>query len=197
MRVGLTGGIGSGKSSVAQLFSGWGAVVIDADELAREVVAPGTAGFAHVAALWPQAVNEQGSLDRAALAHIIFAQPAAREQLNGIVHPQVRARAAAIEAGLPPEALVVHVVPLLFEGTYWKLCARNVLVTAPQTVRLERVVRRDRMTAEQIQARMAAQIDPARAALLADFVIDNSGSFEVLAASARRIFSLLQRDGTQ
>src|SRR5471032_2989340 len=96
MRVGLTGGIGSGKSAVARFFSDWGALVIDADELARQVVAPGTDGLTEIAAIWPQVIVE-GSLDRAALSRIVFDDSAARERLNCIIHPRVRALAAKMD----------------------------------------------------------------------------------------------------
>ncbi len=197
MRVGLTGGIGSGKSVVARLFSSWGAAVIDADLLAREVMAPGTTGLREAQRRWPHAVDEQGSLDRAALARIVFADPNAREQLNRIVHPLVRARAAEIEAALPATALVVHVVPLLFEGDYWRTCDRTVLVVAPPAVRVARAAARDATTAERIEARMAAQIDPGRAAAMADFVIDNSGTLDDLAMHARAVFETLQHGDPQ
>lgn len=193
MRVGLTGGIGSGKSAVARLFSGWGAVVIDADVLAREVVAPGTAGYDLVASSWPAAVAPDGSLDRAALSRIVFADAGQRERLTAIVHPRVRSAADAREAAAPPGAIVVHVVPLLFEGDYWTSCDATVLVTAPGDVRVERVVARDGLTEADVRARMAAQIDPRRAAELANFVIENDGDFDLLAARARTIYAALQQ----
>ncbi|MGD0474174.1 MAG: dephospho-CoA kinase [Candidatus Velthaea sp.] len=193
MRVGLTGGIGSGKSAVARLFSDWGAVVIDADVLAHDVVAGGTPGLAEIGRIWPQVIGSQGSLDRAALSRIVFGDAAAREQLNGIIHPRVRAGAAALEAAAAPGSIVVHVVPLLFEGDYWKTCDANVLVVAPAAVRVARVVARDGWSVADIQARMAAQIDPARAAGMADFVIDNDGDLATLEQRARRVYAALER----
>ncbi len=193
MRVGLTGGIGSGKSAVARLFSDWGAVVIDADVLAHDVVAGGTPGLAEIGRIWPQVIGSQGSLDRAALSRIVFGDAAAREQLNGIIHPRVRAGAAALEAAAAPGSIVVHVVPLLFEGDYWKTCDANVLVVAPAAVRVARVVARDGWGVADIQARMAAQIDPARAAGMADFVIDNDGDLATLEQRARRVYAALER----
>jgi dephospho-CoA kinase len=192
VRVGLTGGIGSGKSAVARFFAAWGAVIVDADVLAREVVAPGTPGFAHLAELWPAVIDATGTLDRAALSHIVFADGAARERLTAIVHPRVRAAAAALESAAPPGSIVVHVVPLLFEGDYWRTCDVNVLVVAPADVRIARVVARDGLTATEVQARISAQIDPQRAAQLADFVIDNDAGLALLEARARQVYDALQ-----
>lgn len=192
MRVGLTGGIGSGKSAVARFFSAWGAVVIDADLLAREVVAPGTPGFAQIAELWPAVITAGGSLDRAALSHVVFADDGARERLTAIVHPRVREAAAAREAAASPGSIVVHEVPLLFEGDYWKTCDVNVVVVAPVPMRIARVVARDGLTVADVQARMAAQIDPDRAITLADFVVRNDGDLPQLEARARAVYAQLQ-----
>ena len=116
MRVGLTGGVASGKSTVARMLSELGAVVVDADLLAREVVEPGTPGLAAVVeAFGPTVLADDGSLDRPALGSVVFADAAARKRLEGILHPLIRARAAAIEAGAGPGALVVHDIPLLVE----------------------------------------------------------------------------------
>ena len=131
MRVGLTGGIGAGKSSVAEVFRERGAVVIDADALAREALAPGSTGARAVAAQWPAVVDAAGTVDRSALARIVFDDPGARERLNAIVHPEVRARAAELERAAPPGTIVVHDVPLLFEGEYWRSCDVTVVVIAP------------------------------------------------------------------
>jgi len=193
VRVGLTGGIGSGKSAVADLFAAYGAIIIDADVLAREAVAPGSAGFAAIAAHWPQTIragvlDHDGVLDRAALAAIVFADPAARAQLDAIVHPRVRALAAEREAAVGDDAIVVHVIPLLFEGDYWKTCARNVLVTAPRETRIARVMARDGWTREAIEARMAVQIDPDIARTLADDVIENDADRETLVRRARAAY---------
>lgn len=192
MRVGLTGGIGSGKSAVARFFSAWGAVVIDADVLARQAVAPGTPGFTQIAQLWPAALRG-GSLDRAALGRIVFADGAARARLTAIVHPRVREAAAALEASAPAGALVVHVVPLLFEGDFWRSCDANVLVTAPPEVRIARVVARDGLSPPDVAARMSAQIDPERAATMADFIIENDADIATLEGRARAVYDRLSR----
>jgi len=191
MRVGLTGGIGAGKSAVARFFSDWGAVIIDADQLAREVVAPGTPGLAEIAARWPQTVTE-GSLDRAALSRIVFDAPAARDELNAIIHPRVRALAAGMDERAPAGAPVVHVVPLLFEGEYWKVCDRTVVVWAPAEQRIARVMARDGATREAVEARMRAQIDPERARALADFIIENDAGLLTLESRSRVVYDGLR-----
>jgi dephospho-CoA kinase len=190
MRVGLTGGIGSGKSAVARFFSDWGALVIDADQLAREVVAPGTDGLAEIAALWPEVIA-RGSLDRAALSRIVFVDAAARERLNGIIHPRVRALASQLDDA-PAGTIVVHMIPLLFEGEYWKMCDRTVLVMAPVEMRIARVIARDGCTREEVEARMRAQIDPDVARSLATDIINNDGGLLTLEQCARSVFTALR-----
>jgi dephospho-CoA kinase len=179
MRIGLTGGIGSGKSEVARMLGELGALIIDADELAREAVEPGSEGLAAVAARWP-AVVKDGTLDRAALADIVFHDEAAREALNAIVHPIVRRLASERERAAAPGQLVVHVVPLLFESGYTAIVDRTAVVVAPEQERLARVQRRDGAAEAHVRARMAAQIDPTDARKRADYVIDNDGNLESL-----------------
>lgn len=192
LRVGLTGGIGSGKSAVAATFAERGAFVIDADALAREAVAPGLPAFAEIVRRWPEAAGPDGALDRAALARIVFTDDEARSALNGIVHPRVRARAAELEASQPAGTIVVHVVPLLFEGDFWKACDRTVLVVAPAETRIARVIARDGMTREAVAARMHAQIDPAAARERATDVIENDGDLATLRARANGVFDRLE-----
>lgn len=189
MRVGLTGGIGSGKSAVADLFASYGAVIVDADVLAREVVAPGTPGLAAIAKRWPAVVRD-GVLDRAALAKQVFLSDHDQERLalDAIVHPLVRTLAAEREAAAGRQAIVVQVVPLLFEGDFWRTCARTVLVVAPRELRIARVVARDGWTREQIEARMAAQIDPEVARTRADDVIENDADLAMLAERSRSVY---------
>jgi dephospho-CoA kinase len=193
VRVGLTGGIGAGKSAVARLFSDWGAFVIDADVLARDVVSPGTPGLAQIARRWPTVITATGELDRAALSRIVFSDAAEREELGAIVHPRVRDAAARLEATAPVGTLVVHVVPLLFEGDYWRTCDATVVVIAPKALRVARVVARDGAHPADVDARMAAQIDPERAATLADFVLTNDGDLSLLERQAREVFIALGR----
>ncbi len=192
MRVGLTGGIGVGKSAVGHLFEEFGALVIDTDRLAREVVAGGTEGLLEIADAWPQVVRD-GVLDRAALAEIVFPDPVARARLDAIVHPRVRLLARAAEAAGKPGQTVVHVVPLLFETGYADLLDKSVLVVAPEAARIARVEARDGLDESQIRARMRAQIAPERARELADFVIENDAGLDELRARARAVYDRLAR----
>ena len=193
LRVGLTGGIGSGKSAVAAYFTERGATVIDADALAREVVAPGSDGLREIAAAWPAAIGADGALDRAALAAIVFADEAARARLNAITHPRVRARAAELEHDAP-DGLVVHVVPLLFEGDFWRTCDKTVVVIAPADVRIARVVARDSPERAAVERRMVAQIDPALARDRADYVVENDRDLPSLRERSERVYDRLLHD---
>jgi len=190
LRVGLTGGIGSGKSEVARTFAQLGATIIDADQLAREVVEPGTPGFTAIAARWPQVIRN-GGIDRAALAAIVFSDQGERDALNAIVHPAVRARASEIETEAGDD-IAVHVVPLLFEGDYWKQCDATVVVIAPVETRIARVVARDGVSRDDVIKRMAAQIDPEIARARATYVIENAGERSALEAASRAVWSSLQ-----
>ena len=175
MRVGLTGGIGAGKSEVARIFEDLGAFVIDTDVLARQAVAPHSDGLMAIARCWPGVVRD-GALDRTALAEIVFSDPQARERLNSIVHPFVRRLAQEREKHAHPGQLIVHVVPLLFETGYRELVDRAVLVVSPVDERIARVMQRDRVDEPHIRARIAAQMEPEDARKLADYVIENDGN---------------------
>ncbi|MGA8534750.1 MAG: dephospho-CoA kinase [Candidatus Tumulicola sp.] len=190
MRVGLTGGIGSGKTAVATFFEEFGAFVIDTDLLAREAVAPNSDGFLAITHDWPEAVRH-GMLDRAALAEIVFSDPAARERLNAILHPHVRRLAIEREARARPGQLVVVVVPLLFETNYDAIVDRSVLVVASEATRIARIVARDQLDETRVQARMDAQIPVDMARARADFVIENDGDLGSLRERARRIYDRL------
>jgi dephospho-CoA kinase len=191
VRVGLTGGIGSGKSTVARLLAGHGAAVVDADAIAREVVAPGTPGLVAVLAEFGPAVRApDGSLDRPALARIVFADAdadadadgGALRRLNAIVHPLVAARRAELIGALPPDAVVVEDVPLLAENGLAGGYDLVVVVTAPADLRVERL-RADRgMSGAEARARMSAQATDAQRAEIADVLIANDGSPADLAA---------------
>jgi dephospho-CoA kinase len=193
LRVGLTGGIGSGKSAVAAALAERGAAIVDADVLAREVVAPWSEGLREIGARWPRAIGPDGALDRAALARIVFADERARAALNAITHPRVRARAEELEREAP-EGLVVHVVPLLFEGDFWRRCEKTVVVVAPDEVRIARVIARDAAERHEVERRMAAQIDPALARTRADYVVENDGDLTVLRERTARVHDALLRD---
>ncbi|MDE2571018.1 MAG: dephospho-CoA kinase [bacterium] len=190
MRVGLTGGIGSGKSAVAEMLHEHGARIIDTDRLSREAVAPRSEVLAGIAKRWPRALASDGTLDRKAMAEIVFSDPEARKTLNALLHPRIRELAFAEAARARPGEVVVFVVPLLFESDFYRLCDVTVAVTAPAEQRLQRVVARDAVSAEHARARMLAQIDPEEARRRADCVIENDGTLEQLRA---RVAELWQR----
>lgn len=192
LRIGLTGGIGAGKSSVAALLAEHGAVVIDADALARDAVAPGTPGLRAVTARFGAGVlDAAGRLDRAALGRIVFADADARAELNAIVHPEVRRLAADREAATPGDAVVVHVIPLLVETGQAGDFDAVVVVDAPEDVQLARVIRRDTVDAAGARARIAAQADRAERLAAATHVIDNSGEADALRARVDRLWQRL------
>jgi dephospho-CoA kinase len=189
LRIGLTGGIGSGKSTVSRLLAGRGAVIVDADVIAREVVEPGTPGLAAVVeAFGDTVVAADGSLDRPSLARVVFGDPEARARLDGIVHPLVRARAAEVAAGAPPDAVVVHDVPLLAETGQASAYDLVVVVEADPETRIARLVQRG-LTAEDARARIAVQATDEERRAIADVLLDNSGSPEVLAVQVDRLWA--------
>lgn len=195
LRIGLTGGIGSGKSAVADHLQAEGAVIIDSDVLAREVVEPGTAGWAAIRERFgPGVLLEDGSLDRAALGAIVFGDERARVDLNAIVHPLVRARAAELEAAAvaaDPCAVVVHVVPLLVETGQAGRFDHVIVVDCPVETQVARVVARSGLTPAEAEARVAAQASREERLAAADVVIVNDGSLEDLRREVRRAWSLL------
>jgi dephospho-CoA kinase len=179
--VGLTGGIGSGKSSVAARLAELGAIVVDSDVLAREVIAPGTDGFAEVVeAFGDGVVGPDGAVDRAALATVVFADEAARRRLESIVHPRVGARTAEVAASAPAGAVVVNDVPLLVEAGLADRYQCVVVVEAPRADRVARLVGQRGMAAAEAEARIAAQADDAARRAVADVVIVNDGTREQL-----------------
>ncbi len=190
MRVGLTGGIGSGKSEVARIFESLGAYIVDTDTLARQAVAPGSDGLRQIARAWPAVVRDD-CLDRAALAEIVFRDPSARERLNAIVHPHVRRLADEADRYARQGQLIVHVVPLLFEADYDERVDASVVVLAPETERIRRIVNRDRLTEEQVRSRIASQIDPQEARTRADYAIENDGDLTQLRAQTQAVYEAL------
>ncbi len=192
MRVGLTGGIGSGKSEVARILHDLGAYVIDTDVLARQAVAPRSDGLMEIARQWPQVVP-RGVLKRAALAEIVFNDPSARERLNAIVHPHVRRLAVEREQHAKPGQLIVHVVPLLFETGYVDLVEKSIVVIAPDDERVARVVQRDHADEAHVRARMAAQISPQEARERADYVIENDGDLAHLHERTQAVYEALTK----
>jgi len=188
LRIGLTGGIGSGKSTVSRLLGERGAVVVDADVIAREVVAPGTPGLAAIVeAFGPTVLAADGSLDRPGLAAVVFADPEARRRLDAIVHPLVRARAGELEAAAPPDAVVVHDVPLLAETGQGASYDLVVVVEADPGVRVARLVQRG-LRADDARARIAVQATDEQRRAIADVVLDNSGTPEQLTEQVERLW---------
>jgi dephospho-CoA kinase len=184
LRVGLTGGIGSGKSAVAERLAALGAVVLDGDKAARAVVEPGTPGLAQIAETFgPGVLRADGSLDRAKLASIVFSDEAARLQLNAITHPLVyahirRAENEAVAAG-GPDTIVVHDIPLLAEGKRATEFDAVIVVDVPAELQVTRLAGRG-LPEDQARARMAAQATREQRLALADIVIDNSGTLDDL-----------------
>jgi dephospho-CoA kinase len=181
LRVGLTGGIGAGKSEVSKRLAAQGAIVIDADAIAREVVAPGTPGLAQVIAMFGEdLLRPDGSLDRERLGEIVFADKAKLGALNAIVHPLVGQRMAELENAAAASAIVVYDVPLIAENNLAGGFDLVVVVDAPPSVQLSRLERHRKMSADQAKARMAAQAGRPQRLAIADLVIDNSGSLAEL-----------------
>lgn len=187
-RIGLTGGVGSGKSTVAALLAGKGALVVDADALAREVVAPGSDGLREIeAAFGPGVLADDGSLNRPALAAIVFADEEARARLNAITHPRIAARTLELMAAAAPGQVIVHDVPLLVENKLAPAYDLVVVVEADQQVRLARLEARG-MPAEEARRRMASQASDEERREVADVVIDNSGSVAELESAVDQLW---------
>jgi dephospho-CoA kinase len=194
LKVGLTGGIGAGKSEVSRLLVECGAVLIDADRIAREVVAPGTPGLAAVVeAFGEEVLAPDGSLDRPRLGSIVFADPDKLAVLNSIVHPLVGARSRDLEEAAAEEAVVVHDVPLLTENGLAPLYDVVVVVDASPETQLDRLVRLRGMTEEDARARMAAQATREKRREIADIVIDNDVPLEDLRRRVKDVWDELVR----
>ena len=193
MLVGLTGGIGSGKSLVAELLEAHGAVIVDADVLAREVVAAGTPGLAAVAERFGDGVlGADGSLDRPALGRIVFGDPGARRDLEAIIHPAVRARAAALTAAAPPDSVVVQVIPLLVETGQQANFDLVVVVDVDPAVQLSRITQRDGLSEPEAQARINAQASREVRLAAADLVLENNGTAADLGSAVDRLWTTLK-----
>ncbi|WP_405932646.1 dephospho-CoA kinase [Streptomyces sp. NBC_00827] len=190
LKVGLTGGIGAGKSEVSRLLVEHGAVLIDADRIAREVVAPGTPGLAAVVdAFGEDVLAPGGSLDRPKLGSIVFADPEKLATLNSIVHPLVGARSRDLENAASQDAVVVHDVPLLAENGLAALYDLVIVVDASPRTQLDRLVRLRGMTEEDARARMAAQVTRDKRLEIADVVIDNDVPLEELERRVREVWA--------
>jgi dephospho-CoA kinase len=195
-RVGLTGGVASGKSTVSAILRELGAVVIDADQLAREVVAPGTEGLAAVVAEFGTTVlTEAGELDRPALGAVVFADEGARRRLEAIVHPRVRALGARLEAAAGDAPLVVHDIPLLAETGQAGSFDAVLVVDVPVETQVRRMVTMRGMTEEDARARVAAQAGREQRRAVATYVLDNTGTLEDLRDRVTEVFEELVPSG--
>ncbi|MFI9025893.1 dephospho-CoA kinase [Streptomyces sp. NPDC053560] len=193
VKVGLTGGIGAGKSEVSRLLASYGAVIVDADKIAREVVEPGTPGLAAVVeAFGSDVLTPEGTLDRPKLGALVFADPDRLKALNAIVHPLVGARSAELEAAAGADAVVVHDVPLLTENGLSPLYDVIVVVDAAPETQLRRLVELRGMTEDEAKARMNAQADRKQRLAIADHVIDNDGPLEALEPQVREVWERLR-----
>jgi len=192
MRVGLTGGVASGKSAVAAILRDLGAVVIDADVLAREIVEPGTPGLeAVVAEFGPEVLTPDGNLDRARMGAVVFADPGRRAALEAIMHPLVRARAAVIQDAAPAGVLVVHDIPLLVETGQAGDFDAVLVVDVPEAVQLERAMRDRGWNEADARSRIAAQARRPERLAAATHVIDNTGTLEDLRRRVTEVFEQL------
>ncbi|MGY5138535.1 dephospho-CoA kinase [Streptomyces nigrescens] len=193
VKVGLTGGIGAGKSEVSRLLASYGAVIVDADKIAREVVEPGTPGLAAVVEEFGDDVlAPDGTLDRPKLGGIVFSDPEKLKALNAIVHPLVGARSAELEASAGPDAVVVHDVPLLTENGLAPLYDLVVVVDAAPQTQLDHLVRLRGMAEDEAKSRMAAQATREQRLAVADMVIDNDGPLEALEPQVRAVWERLR-----
>jgi dephospho-CoA kinase len=192
MKVGLTGGIGAGKSTVADLFSQKGAVVIRSDELALQVIEPQTPGFQQVIDRFGKdLLNAEGYIDRAKLAQIVFKDDAALKDLENIIHPLVRSKTNQIIDQHTSETIIVNEIPLLLEKKMESLFDFLVIVISSEKNRLERLAHRG-LTAEQATARMAKQVSDEQRKAAADFLIVNDGNLDQLEADVEKIWQTLQ-----
>jgi len=194
MRIGLTGGVASGKSTVAAMLVEEGAVLIDADALAREVVERGTPGLAAVAAEFgPEVLTAEGELDRPRMGELVFADESARRRLEAIVHPLVFERITELEAAAPADALVVHDIPLLAESGRAATFDAVLVVDVPPELQVERMLRDRGWTRADAEARMAAQATRAQRLAIATHVIDNTGTLDDLRARVREVVAALRK----
>ncbi|MBC5823850.1 MAG: dephospho-CoA kinase [Candidatus Eremiobacteraeota bacterium] len=193
MIAGLTGAIGSGKSTVAAMLGARGATVLDADDIAREVVKPPSLVLDRLRDRFGGSVlRRDGTLDRRELSEIAFADPAAREALNGIMHPPIRERMLALAVAAPPSAIVLMVVPLLFESPLRFHCTPIVAVVAPMATRLQRVLGRVGMSAAEFGRRDGVQLNEEIVRRRADIVVDNGGNLSALEIFVEEVWQALQ-----
>jgi dephospho-CoA kinase len=197
VRVGLTGGIASGKSLVAAELAERGAIIIDADVLAREVVKPGTPALAAIVERFGSEVLNDGQLNRSRLAEIVFADPLARRDLERIVHPAVRARAVELERATDAAAVVVHVIPLLVETGQQQNFDFVVTVDVDQETQVQRLIARNRFSRAEAESRIAAQATREERRAAADVVLDNTGSVAQLREQIAALWTVLTSAGAR
>jgi dephospho-CoA kinase len=192
--LGLTGGIGSGKSTVARLIADLGVPVLDADQLAREVLEPGRPALAEVAATWPQAIGPDGKVARKRLAEIVFTDPAQRLRLEAIMHPRIQALSDERFADLARKghALAIYEASLLVESGRYKEFDGLVVVTASPETQMERVLARGDLTEAQVQARIDAQLPLLAKVRVATHLVDNDGALEATKAQVERLVAALK-----
>jgi dephospho-CoA kinase len=196
VRVGLTGGIASGKSLVAAELAARGAIIIDADVLAREVVEPGTPALAAIVERFGPQILSDGQLDRSRLAEIVFADPVARRDLERIVHPAVRARAAELERAADPAAVVVHVIPLLVETGQQEDFDVVVTVDVDHETQIRRLMARNGFSLAEAESRIAAQASREARLAASDVVVDNTADLDLLRAQITAVWGVLTSAGT-
>lgn len=197
---GLTGGIGSGKTTVAEMLEAYGVPVVSADELSRIVVAPGSEGLADVVQLFgPSVLDEHGDLDRRKMAAIVFQEPSKRRELEAILHPRIRERFEQVLDALEKAGheVAIYEVPLLFEKNLQGEMKAVILVTADDWVRTARVRARDDVTETEVRARMAAQMSEAIKRRKADYVIENNGSVDDLRREVEFLIARFLRLGSE
>ncbi len=193
-RIALTGGIASGKSMVADEFARLGAVIVDADLLAREVVAPRSPGLERIVQRFGAGMlNEDGTLDRVRLGDLVFVDDDARADLNAIVHPLVRERSEELFAAAPPGSVVIEVIPLLVETGLHQAFDHVIVVDAPTEVQVRRLMQRSGLTADQARTRVRIQANREDRIAAADWVIDNSGDQASTVRQVEDLWPVLQQ----
>jgi dephospho-CoA kinase len=193
--VGLTGGIAAGKSTIAKRWVEQGGFEIDADQLARDVVEPGTSGAAQILqAFGPEVFQDNGNLDRAKLGAIIFADSELRKALEAIVHPLVKAKAKELVAGLPENAIAIYNVPLLVEASVDLPFDMVVTVEAPAKEQIDRLVKHRGMAEAEAQKRVASQASPAQRANAADVILNSNQDLALLLKDADSLWLRIQRE---
>ena len=191
LTIALTGGIGSGKTAVGEILANFGAVVIDSDQLARQVVERGTPGFDQIVAQFGDEILKNGDLDRAALASLIFTDPKKRLELEQITHPLIRQEFAKIIKSLPEDAIVVNQIPLLVESKHDYKFDYIVTVSTSEEIRVARLLKRG-LTKDQITKRIQAQATDTEREVIADLIIKNEKSKEELFTQVEKLWELLQ-----